>query len=132
VLPFENMSADADNEYFSDGMTEEIISALAHVEGLHVTARTSAFTFKGKNQDLREIGAKLGVTTVLEGGVRKAGNRIRITARLVDVASGYELWSERRDRELADVFAIQDEIADLVRRPAKGEARRRGGRPRPG
>jgi len=114
VLPFANMSGDQDNEYFSDGISEEIINALAQLPGLHVAARTSAFSYKGKNVDLRTIGEQLSVTTVLEGSVRKAGNRIRITAQLINVADGYHLWSERYDRELVDVFAIQDEIANAI------------------
>jgi serine/threonine-protein kinase len=111
VLPFANLSADPENEYFSDGMSEEIINALAKVNGLHVVARTSAFAFKGKNEDIREIGRKLHVEHVLEGSVRKAGNRLRITAQLITIADGYHLWSERFDRTMDDVFAIQDEIS---------------------
>jgi TolB-like protein len=111
VLPFVNLSADPENEYFSDGMTEEIINALVQVPGLHVAARTSVFALKGKADDLRTIAGKLNVRTVLEGSVRKAGNRIRVTAQLINADDGHHLWSERFDRELADVFAIQDEIA---------------------
>jgi serine/threonine protein kinase/Tfp pilus assembly protein PilF len=111
VLPFANLSADPENEYFSDGMSEEIINALTKLNGLHVVARTSAFAFKGKNEDIREIGKKLHVEHVLEGSVRKAGNRLRITAQLIKVADGYHLWSERFDRAMDDVFAIQDEIS---------------------
>jgi TolB-like protein/Tfp pilus assembly protein PilF len=111
VLPFVNMSADPENEYFSDGLSEEIINALSKLEGLHVTARTSAFRFRGKDLDMRDIGRQLNVSTVLEGSVRKAENRLRITAQLISVADGYHLWSERYDRELKDVFAIQDEIS---------------------
>ena len=111
VLPFANLSADPENEYFSDGMSEEIINALTKLNGLRVVARTSAFAFKGRNEDIREIGRKLHVEHVLEGSVRKAGNRLRITAQLIKVADGYHLWSERFDREMADVFAIQDEIS---------------------
>jgi len=111
VLPFANMSADTEQEYFCDGMTEEIISALTHVKRLHVVARTSAFAFKGKRVDIREIGRKLSVARVLEGSVRRAGSRLRITAQLVNVADGCHIWSERYDRELKDVFDIQDEIA---------------------
>jgi serine/threonine protein kinase/tetratricopeptide (TPR) repeat protein len=114
VLPFTNMSADPENEYFSDGISEEIINALTQLEGLRVAARTSSFTFKGKEADIAEVGAKLHVETVLEGSVRKAGNRLRITAQLVNVADGYHLWSDRYDRELDDVFAIQDEIAAAI------------------
>jgi serine/threonine-protein kinase len=114
VLPFTNMSPDPENEYFGDGMAEEIISALAQVPGLRVAARTSTFSFKGKNTDLREIGEKLNVSTVLEGSVRRAGNRVRITAQLINVNDGHHLWSERYDRELTDIFAIQDEIATAI------------------
>ena len=114
VLPFRNMSSDAENEYFSDGLAEELINALTRVEGLKVASRTSAFAFKGKNEDVRRIGEQLNVRTVLEGSVRKAGNRLRISAQLVNVADGYHLWSETYDRELADVFAIQDEIAQNI------------------
>jgi len=111
VLPFANMSADPDQDYFCDGMAEEVVNALAHVEGLQVAARTSAFAFKGQNRDVREIGRLLDVGSVLEGSVRRAGNRLRITAQLVRVADGMHLWSERFDRQLDDVFAIQDEIS---------------------
>ena len=111
VLPFVNMSADPEQEYFCDGMTEEIINALSHVENLKVIARTSAFMFKEKHEDIREIGKKLDVGTLLEGSVRKAGNRIRITAQLIKVSDGSHLWSERYDRDLKDIFAIQDEIS---------------------
>ncbi len=114
VLPFVNMSADPENEYFTDGIAEEIINALSKLQALHVAARTSAFAFKGKNQDIRKVGEQLGVTTVLEGSVRKAGNRLRVTAQLVNVADGYHLWSERYDRQLDDVFAIQDEISENI------------------
>jgi TolB-like protein/tRNA A-37 threonylcarbamoyl transferase component Bud32 len=111
VLPFKNMSADPEQEYFCEGMAEEIINTLAHIKDLRVVARTSAFAFKGKDIDIREIGRMLGVDSVLEGSVRKAGNRLRITAQLIDVRDGYHLWSERYDRDLEDIFAIQDEIA---------------------
>lgn len=111
VLPFVNMSPDPENEYFSDGLSEEIINALSKLEGLHVTARTSAFRFRGKDLDMREIGRQLNVSNILEGSVRRAGNKLRITAQLINVADGYHLWSERYDRELEDVFAIQDEIS---------------------
>ena len=114
VLPLTNMSADPENEYFSDGMTEEIINAMAKVPGVQVASRTSSFAFKGKQTDVREIGEKLGVTSVLEGSVRKVGNRIRITAQLVNVENGYHLWSETYDRQLEDVFAIQDEISRAI------------------
>jgi eukaryotic-like serine/threonine-protein kinase len=114
VLPFANMSADRENEYFSDGLTEEIINALAHIPGLKVIARTSSFAFRRKEQDVRVIAEVLGVGHVLEGSVRKAGNRIRVTAQLIAAADGSHMWSERYDRELADVFAIQDEIAEAI------------------
>jgi adenylate cyclase len=114
VLPFINMSADAENEFFADGITEEIINVLSQIEGLRVAARTSSFFFKGKQTDLRQIGEQLNVRTVLEGSVRKAGEHLRITAQLVNVADGYHLWSERYDRELKDIFAIQDEIARSI------------------
>jgi TolB-like protein/Tfp pilus assembly protein PilF/tRNA A-37 threonylcarbamoyl transferase component Bud32 len=114
VLPFANMSAEAENEYFTDGMADEIIGALARVRALRVASRTSSFAFKGKLDDIGEIGRKLKVSTVLEGSVRKMGNRLRISAQLVNVADGYHLWSERYDREMQDVFAIQDEIAHAI------------------
>ena len=110
VLPFTNMSADPEQEYFCDGMSEELINALAKIRNLHVVARTSAFSFKGTDIDIREIGKKLDVEKLLEGSVRKAGNKLRITAQLINVSDGYHLWSERYDREMDDVFAIQDEI----------------------
>jgi eukaryotic-like serine/threonine-protein kinase len=114
VLPFANMSADRDNEYFSDGLAEEIINLLAHIPGLKVIARSSAFAFKGKHEDVRRIAETLGVAHILDGGVRRAGNRIRVTAQLIAAADGCHLWSERYDREMADVFAIQDEIAGAI------------------
>jgi TolB-like protein/Tfp pilus assembly protein PilF len=114
VLPFANMSADPENEYFADGITEEIIDALSQIQGLDVVGRSSAFSFKGKYIDLRIIGEQLKVRTVLEGSVRRADNRLRITAQLVSTADGYHLWSERYDREMKDVFAIQEEIAQAI------------------
>jgi serine/threonine protein kinase/Flp pilus assembly protein TadD len=114
VLPFTNMSADAENEYFTDGMAEEIINALSKIQSLRVASRTASFAFKGKNEDIAEIGRKLKVSTFLEGSVRKMGNRLRITAQLVNVADGYHLWSERYDREMEDIFAIQDEISQAI------------------
>ena len=114
VLPFVNMSNDPQQEYFSDGITEEILNALAHIRNLKVAGRTSSFQFKGRNPDLREIGDKLGVGTVLEGSVRKQGDRIRITAQLINVQDGFHLWSERFDRNMDDIFAIQDEIAFAI------------------
>lgn len=110
VLPFTNMSADPEQEYFCDGIAEELINALTQIKDLRVVARTSAFSFKGKDVDIEEIGKKLKVDKVLEGSVRKAGNLLRITAQLINVEDGYHLWSERYDRDLEDVFAIQDEV----------------------
>jgi serine/threonine-protein kinase len=114
VLPFTNMSADPENEYFSDGLTEELLNVLAKNPGLKVTGRTSSFAFKGKQEDLRLIGQKLGVGVLLEGSVRKAGNRVRITAQLVNAADGFHLWSESYDRVLDDIFVLQDDIARAV------------------
>jgi serine/threonine-protein kinase len=114
VLPFLNMSGDPDNEYFSDGLTEELLNTLVRIGGLKVTGRTSSFAFKGRNQDLREVGQQLNVANVLEGSVRKSGNRVRITAQLVKTSDGYHLWSDTYDRELDDIFAIQQEIAGHV------------------
>jgi serine/threonine-protein kinase len=114
VLPLVNASSDAENEYFSDGMTDELISALSKVEGLHVASRTSVFALKGAKEDVRELGKRLNVSAVLEGSVRRSGNRLRITVQLTSVADGRNLWSERYDRELADVFEIQDEIARTI------------------
>lgn len=111
VLPFVNMSADAENEYFCDGLAEELLNALSKIEKLRVAARTSAFSFKGKEVDIRDVGQKLNVSSVLEGSVRKAGNRLRVSAQLINVADGYHLWSERYDREMEDIFEIQDEIS---------------------
>jgi TolB-like protein/tRNA A-37 threonylcarbamoyl transferase component Bud32/Flp pilus assembly protein TadD len=126
VLPFANLTADPEQEYFCDGMAEEIINALTHVEGLRVVARTSAFSFRGKEIDIREVGRKLNVDKLLEGSVRKAGNRVRITAQLVNVADGYHLWSEKYDRNIGelccpeDIFAIQDEISLAMAEELKG------------
>ena len=114
VLPFTNMSPDPENEYFADGISEEIINTLGQIEGLRVAARGSAFSFKGKHIDLREVAQKLRVSRVLEGSVRKVGKRLRITAELVNAEDGYQLWSERYDRELEDIFEIQDEIARTI------------------
>lgn len=111
VLPFTNMSNDPEQEYFSDGIAEEIINSLAHIRDLKIAGRTSSAQFKGKQVDLREIGRKLGVANVLEGSIRKQGNRIRITAQLIEVQDGFHLWSEKYDRNMDDIFAIQDEIA---------------------
>jgi eukaryotic-like serine/threonine-protein kinase len=114
VLPFANLSTDPDTEYFSDGITEEIIDTLARLPGLRVAARTSSFAFRGKSADLAEIGAKLRVATVLEGSVRRSGSHLRITVQLIKVADGFHLWSERYDREMTDIFAIQEEIAKAI------------------
>ena len=114
VLPFVNMSSDEEQEYFSDGITEEILNSLAGVKDLKVAGRTSSFAFKGQNDDLRRIGDALGVSHILEGSVRKAGAQVRITAQLIQVDNGFHLWSETYDRELDDVFAIQDEIANEI------------------
>ncbi len=114
VLPFLNLSSDKENEYFSDGLAEEIINALTKLENLRVTARTSAFAFRGEQQNVRDIGEKLHVSSILEGSVRKAGNRVRISVQLIEVADGNNLWSERYDREMTDVFEIQDEISQAI------------------
>lgn len=114
VLPFVDMSPEKDQEYFCDGIAEEIIDALAKVEGWRVVSRTSSFVFKGKNQDIREIGDQLNVSHILEGSLRKSGQRIRITAQLTSVVDGFQMWSEKYDRELADVFAIQEDIARTI------------------
>lgn len=114
VMPFADMSPDKDQEYFCDGVAEEIINALTQLDGLRVIARTSAFAFRGKSEDIREIGRKLDVVNLLEGSVRKAGDRLRVTAQLVNVRDGSHLWSEKYDRQLDDVFAIQDEIAVAI------------------
>jgi TolB-like protein len=114
VLPFTDMSRDKENEYFSDGLAEEIINKLTRVPGLKVIARTSAFSFKGKQKDIREIAQALGVTNILEGSVRRAGSRLRIIAQLVAAADGSHLWSEAYDREMADIFTVQDEIAQAI------------------
>jgi serine/threonine-protein kinase len=114
VLPFADMSASKDHEWFSDGLSEEIINALVQIPGFTVIARTSAFAFKGKQEDIRRIAELLGVTHVLEGSVRRAGDRVRVTAQLIAAETGAHLWSERYDRDVADVFAIQDEIAHAI------------------
>ncbi len=121
VLPFVNMSTDSENEFFSDGVTEDIINALTKIPGLRVAARTSAFAFKGKGEDVRTIGRQLNVATVLEGSVRRAANRIRITAQLISVDDGYHIWSDQYDRELDDVFAVQDELSCSIVEMLKGE-----------
>jgi eukaryotic-like serine/threonine-protein kinase len=114
VLPFADLSQEKDQEYFSDGLAEELLNSLVKVPGLHVAARTSSFQFKGKNEDLRGIGQKLNVATVLEGSVRKQGQRVRISAQLIQVSDGFHLWSETYDRDLTDIFAVQEEIAQSV------------------
>jgi serine/threonine protein kinase/Flp pilus assembly protein TadD len=114
VLPFADMSAERENGYFTDGMAEEIINALTTIKALRVASRTSSFAFKGTTEDIRQVGKKLDVSTVLEGSVRKAGMKLRINAQLVNVADGYQLWSQRYDRDMEDVFAIQDEIAQNI------------------
>ncbi len=114
VLPFVNMSSDPEQEYFADGISEEILNALAKVSDLKVAGRTSSFAFKGKNDDLLEIGKLLRVNHILEGSVRKSGNRVRITAQLIKVDDGFHMWSETWDRELTDIFVIQDEISAAI------------------
>ena len=114
MLPFHNLSGDSEQEFFADGITEEILNALAQIKGLRVAGRSSAFSFKGKNEDLRSVGAKLNVGTILEGTLRRSGDRLRITAQLIDASNGYQLWSERYDRVIDDVFNVQDEIASTI------------------
>ncbi len=110
VLPFNNMSGDPEQDYFSDGISEDIITDLSKIAGLLVVARNSSFTYKGATPDIRQVGRELGVTAVLEGSIRRAGNRVRITAQLIDAISGHHLWAERYDRDLTDIFAVQDEV----------------------
>jgi TolB-like protein len=119
VLPFTSMSADVDNEYFGDGVAEEIINALTQLEGLHVAARTSSFSFKGKPVEIGEIARCLNVRHLLQGSVRRAAGRVRVLAQLVDASNGFQIWSERFDRDLADVFDVQDEIARAIVRRLK-------------
>lgn len=114
VLPFVNMSADQENEYFCDGLAEEVLNALAQLDGLKVAARTSSFHFRNKDTTIDQIGKALNVSTVLEGSVRKLGDRVRVTAQLINVADGYHLWSARYDRRLQDVFDIQDQITQTI------------------
>ena len=114
MLPFRNLGAEPDHEYFADGLAEELITALTKIERLRVAAKASAFTFKGRNAELREIGARLNVETVLSGTVRRSGNRLRVACRLTSVADGSQIWSERYDREMADVFALQDDITRAI------------------
>lgn len=118
-MPFSSPGADAEQEYFSDGLAEELINALAGLGGLRVVSRTSAFRFRSRDLDIREIGRQLNVETILEGSIRRSGKRLRITAQLINVADGYHLWSQRYDRELEDVFAIQDEITESIVRTLK-------------
>ena len=114
MLPFVNVGGDIDQEYFADGLTDELISALARIEGLHVVARTSAFKFKGRNDDLRDVGRRLGVSTALEGDVRAARGRLRITVRLISTRDGFPLWSETYEREMEDIFLVQEQIARAI------------------
>jgi TolB-like protein/tetratricopeptide (TPR) repeat protein len=114
VLPFTNLSGDPGRDYFSDGMSEELLNLLARVPGLQVASRTSSFAYKGRNLDIREVGRELGVETVLEGSVRQSGDQVRITAQLIDAETGFHLWSETYDRRLADIFQVQDEIAAAI------------------
>ena len=114
ILPFANMSGDPEQEYFSDGISEDLITALSRIRWLFVIARNSSFTYKGKHTDVKQVGRELGVRYVLEGSVRKGGSRVRITAQLIDAASGAHVWAERFDRELADIFAVQDEITERI------------------
>jgi adenylate cyclase len=128
VLPFQNMSGDPEQEYFADGMVEEIITALSRIRWLFVIARNSSFTYKGKPIDVKQVGRELGVRYVLEGSVRKAGGRVRVTAQLIDALSGAHVWAERYDRDLSDIFAVQDEITASVAgviEPALAEAEQR-------
>src|SRR5256885_11701655 len=129
VLPFTNMSGDAEQEYFSDGMTEDLITDLSKISALFVIARNSSFAYKGKSVKVQDIGRDLGVRFVLEGGIRKAGNRVRITAQLIDATSGGHLWADRFDRDLTDIFATQDEVVEKIVRAlavklTQGEERR--------
>jgi TolB-like protein len=114
VLPFADLSEEGNQAFFSDGIAEEILNVLAKVNGLHVAARTSSFAFRGLDKDIREIGRLLNVSTILEGSIRKSGDKIRMTAQLINVEDGYHIWSESYDRKLDDVFAIQDEIASAI------------------
>ena len=114
VLPFRNFSSDKENEYFGDGLAEEIINVLSRIEGLRVVARTSAFAFRGKEEDIRVIGEELNVETILEGSVRRSGNRVRVTAQLINIGDGFHIWSDQYEREMSDVFAIQDDISQAI------------------
>jgi adenylate cyclase len=114
VLPFANLSADPEQDYFCEGLAEEILNALTHIPGLRVTARTSSFAFRGKEQDIRQIGHALNVKAILEGSVRNSAGRIRITVQLIHAGNGYHFWSESYDREMTDVFAVQEEISQAI------------------
>ena len=114
VLAFNNMSGDPEQEYFSDGISEDIITDLSKLSELHVIARNSTFTYKGKPVDVKQVGRELGVRYVLEGSVRKAGNRVRVTGQLIDAASGAHIWADRFDRDLTDIFAVQDELTQEI------------------
>jgi TolB-like protein/tetratricopeptide (TPR) repeat protein len=129
VLPFLNISSDRENEYFSDGITEEIINALANIEGVHITSRTSSFAFKQSTTDIREIAKKLGVSFILEGSVRKSAGQVRITAQLIKADSGFHLWSDSWDRELKDIFVLQDEIAGIIAKKVNSNIRLTGFHP---
>jgi adenylate cyclase len=132
VMPFANLSGEAANEYFSDGMAEELLNLLAQVPGLQVAARTSSFAYKGENVDVREIGRALAVDAVLEGSVRRSGDRVRVTAQLVDTSTGYHLWSQNYDRQMEDIFDLQDEIStEIVRALAGRLGARRAAEPLP-
>ena len=126
VLPFQNMSGDVEQEYFSDGISEDITTDLSKVSALEVIARNTAFTFKGQSVNVCEVARKLGVSHVLEGSVRKVANRVRITAQLIDGCTGGHLWAERYDRDLTDIFTIQDEITKEIVRALKAKAPARG------
>jgi adenylate cyclase len=114
VLPFANMSGDPEQEYFSDGISEDVITDLSKIAGLMVIARNSSFTYKGRSVDIREIGRDLGVRSVLEGSIRRAGNRVRITAQLIDATNGAHLWADRYDRDLTDIFVVQDDVTSRI------------------
>ena len=114
MLPFQNMSGDPEQEYFADGMVEDIISALSRVRGFFVIARNSSFTYKGKSVDVKQVGGELGVRYVLEGSVRRSGNKLRITAQMIDAHSNAHIWSDRYDGDLADVFDLQDRITESI------------------
>ena len=128
VLPFVNMSGDKEQEYFSDGLTEELLNSLSRINALQVAARTSAFSFKGKDTDITTIAHKLNVGAVLEGSVRRSGHTIRITAQLINAVTGFHLWSETYDRDLGDVLKLQTEIATAVAGALEGHSNRRRGR----